>query len=268
MSYNERRFCVYFHKDKNTGQIKYIGSGALDSVSPRPWSKAGRTKEHLDAWETLEVFIIDKNLTKEEAVFLERKYILENDFSSLINKTIPTVVGKDILYEEVKEYFEVDSSSPSWISWKLQSGSATPGSFAGYKKTDSKKIYYKIRFKSKYYLAHRIVWVLYNKENLSGNLIVDHIDGNSENNSPENLRAVSQRENNQRKSIASNNTSGTTGVSWNSEGEYWLVTWVEGIRRKGKAFNPKVLFPELSKEDAKQKAKEFAIKFKESKLVV
>jgi hypothetical protein len=50
---------------------------------------------------------------------------------------------------------------------------------------------------------------------------VDHQDGNGSNNSWKNLRAVTHAENqkNARKSVA--NTSGTTGVCWNTQRNKW-----------------------------------------------
>lgn len=50
---------------------------------------------------------------------------------------------------------------------------------------------------------------------------VDHEDGNTQNNRWVNLRDVTGQQNQKNMKRASNNTSGFTGVSWNSQKERW-----------------------------------------------
>jgi len=64
---------------------------------------------------------------------------------------------------------------------------------------------------------HRILMnVVENK-----NVVIDHIDRNPLNNKRENLRITTQAKNSINKSIQSNNTSGVTGVVWNSANRNW-----------------------------------------------
>lgn len=68
------------------------------------------------------------------------------------------------------------------------------------------------------YLAHRLAWLyvygVFPK-------MIDHIDGNKINNAITNLREVSSQENQQNLTIASNNTSGVTGVSFSKSHCKW-----------------------------------------------
>ena len=50
---------------------------------------------------------------------------------------------------------------------------------------------------------------------------IDHEDGNNQNNRWKNLRDVTGQQNQMNMKKASNNTSGTTGVSWNSSKKKW-----------------------------------------------
>lgn len=82
---------------------------------------------------------------------------------------------------------------------------------------------------------------------------VDHIDGNSLNNSPSNLRWVSKKENQQNKSKHKNNTSGVTGVSFLQvrDYSYWRASWRdENGKQKSRSFS----VSEFGYEIARQKA--------------
>lgn len=67
--------------------------------------------------------------------------------------------------------------------------------------------------------AHQIAWVL-NYGELPSHC-VDHIDGNRENNSIENLRDVPQKINARNSKLSKNNTSGAAGVSWDQKNKKW-----------------------------------------------
>jgi len=71
---------------------------------------------------------------------------------------------------------------------------------------------------------------------------VDHIDGDTRNNSIENLRVVDNKTNcyNQNKRI--NNKSGVTGVHLINNGDglyYWVASWMQDGKHKGKLFSIK-----------------------------
>lgn len=69
------------------------------------------------------------------------------------------------------------------------------------------------------YKAHRLIW-LYHYGKWPEKLI-DHVNRNKSDNRIENLREVSQQENQRHTKIQSNNTSGHCGVSWNKPLGKW-----------------------------------------------
>jgi hypothetical protein len=80
--------------------------------------------------------------------------------------------------------------------------------------------------KTKWYV-HRILWVMRNGE-IDANLDVDHIDGNSLNNSVENLRLVSTAVNLRNQKQRKNNSTGVTGVHFTTNGggnTYAVAHW-------------------------------------------
>ena len=74
------------------------------------------------------------------------------------------------------------------------------------------------------YRTHRIVYVLNTMEDLSVDIIIDHVDSNPSNNLIGNLQAITRQKNSSKKSKHSNNTTGHTGVSWHSLSNSWRVS--------------------------------------------
>lgn len=83
-----------------------------------------------------------------------------------------------------------------WLYWKGKTGSRTFGRRAGCIKPNG---YVKVRLNGTYYQASRLIWVFHHGDTP---LQIDHIDANPTNNRIENLRAVTQAENQRcRKSV-------------------------------------------------------------------
>jgi len=81
---------------------------------------------------------------------------------------------------------------------------------------------YFIKINKKQYNAHRLAW-LYMTGKWPKNQI-DHIDHNPNNNTWTNLREVTILGNARNQSKAKNNTSGITGVSWNTSRKKFVAT--------------------------------------------
>jgi hypothetical protein len=82
------------------------------------------------------------------------------------------------------------------------------GMEAGNRRSDG---YIVVRFKEKRFLAHRLIWWLYMREQPE---IIDHKDRNRSNNRISNLRRATTQLNAVNSGIPSHNKSGAKGVSW------------------------------------------------------
>lgn len=78
-------------------------------------------------------------------------------------------------------------------------------------------------------LAHLVV-VLSGRE-IPNDHEVDHIDGDKNNNKPENLRVVTRRVNSCNRSIRSDNTSGITGIRWSDYHQHYVIRKTIGKTR-------------------------------------
>jgi hypothetical protein len=75
--------------------------------------------------------------------------------------------------------------------------------------------------RKKKYLLHRVIYFVY--YGIDPKDIVDHRDGDTINNRPDNLRIVSSTVNQRNQKMQSNNTSGFTGVYWNTSRNKWIA---------------------------------------------
>jgi hypothetical protein len=80
--------------------------------------------------------------------------------------------------------------------------------------------YKKIRLNNKFYYTHQIIFLMQH-----GYIpkLIDHIDGNSENNAIDNLRESNKSLNACNAKLQSNNTSGTKGVVWGKRENKWIA---------------------------------------------
>ena len=105
------------------------------------------------------------------------------------------------------------------FTWKVSRGRAKCGSVAGTLCRDAKCSRVKIRLLGKQRMAHRLAWLY--MTGLDPVTEIDHKDRNPLNNSFDNLRDVTHKENLENTGVRSDNTSGFKGVSWNSEDGKW-----------------------------------------------
>lgn len=180
---------VYVLRDCNL-VVKYVGEGRRDRFKV----KTGRSITYLEILRSGgSIEIICKNLTKVESQKMEEYFIYKYK-DSVINFQRQSTV-KTVEFEKMNDVFIVDSTSPSGLSWKKKIRNVR-STRAG---TVVKRGYYSVLYKGSFYKVHRIVWSLHNRKDLDVNLVVHHVDGNTSNNLPCNLQAVSQLENSNRK---------------------------------------------------------------------
>lgn len=128
------------------------------------------------------------------------------------------------------DIFEYDPSVPSCLVWKVSRGNVKAGEAAGSK---HKKGYMRVRYGSKNYLAHRIVYELCTGDKL-GDDQIDHKDGDATNNKIGNLRRATAFVQSQNLKQYISNTSGITGVrlTTNKGLEYAQAYWTEDGKKR------------------------------------
>lgn len=101
------------------------------------------------------------------------------------------------------------------LIWKKSSGTVKAGTPVN---SVSNRGYVVVQVNGKRYLAHRIIWLL-----VYGRLpvMLDHIDGNKQNNTIGNLREVNNTLNHWNERRRSTNKSGHKGVWWHKQSKRW-----------------------------------------------
>lgn len=232
------KYCVYLHRRKDNGKIFYIGMGN----SKRPYTKQ---KSKTNDWNLINnisghsVQIVEDNLTKDLAIELEE--FLLDFIPDLVNVHKTSCVTKE-LPDNISDYVYYDESSPTCLRWKdeyIVKRRNNNNNIAGTKS----KNYYVVCINYNKYPVHRVVMKLHG---LTSEDTCDHIDNNPLNNKIENLRFVSQRENNRNKKCHNgiprkNNISGVTGVSEtkikNKSGKFTYYAIVQWVDKEGKHKN-------------------------------
>lgn len=203
----ENDFYVYLHKDLD-GSTFYVGKGRNNRYK----DKSNRGK----AWKvkaqhgyTTEFY--SENLDESSALELETKLIKE--LKGLVNSSPASKLS--FTRSEYAEYFAVDSIACSGLARTnaVWTGNYLKGKLGsiGYISERNGKKYWRVKFKNKSIMIHRVIWILVNGD-IPDNQIIDHIDGNGLNNSIENLRIISKQLNCKNKTKNKNNTTGQTGV--------------------------------------------------------
>ena len=266
------KYCVYLHKDKE-GNVRYVGSGNRE----RPYSLTNRSKEHREMLNDLSVEIVKSGLSKREAIYLENELYNFNVSNGLLLNKVPPCAVNMLDYDAISMYVEYNESSKSKLVWKESDrfGKRCKGEQAG--SLDVSKGYYRVKILNKRYYVHRVIWVLFTKQDIPEGVVIDHIDRNGANNSISNLRVVSQSENmlnaersgrveKGRREYKRNtrNSSGVTGLYWSNINNVWMVEKrVKSVEYR-KRFNPRKLFPDLDQHTAKEKSFVIAVSFIES----
>jgi len=120
----------------------------------------------------------------------------------------------EITQNEALALFENRDGS---LYWKVSKGRTKAGNEAG---NLTENGYKRFRTGGKTYLVHRIVFLMHHGYMPE---FVDHIDGNKINNSIENLRAVSQSQNQWNSKLRTDNITGYKGVRWHKHAKKWTA---------------------------------------------
>jgi len=166
------------------------------------------------------------------------------------------------------EIFYYDETSPSCLRWAIDIWSGKGLTILSIKKntpagcihTDHHgKQYWQVQYKRKLYMVHRVIAEIFNKEISSK--VIDHIDGNSLNNSINNLRAETNKINSRNKA-RSKDTGLPVGIYLQDTGKncnnrhakYYVSTvYLDSGKKIQKKFN----IGKLGQEEAMRLAIEF-----------
>lgn len=99
--------------------------------------------------------------------------------------------------------------------------------------------YWLTKYKSKTVMVHKIIYEIFYNEKLKEDEYIDHINGDSFDNSIDNLRKVTRQQNYQNCKKRKDNSSGQTGVSYVEHGSRhgFVAYWQEDFKRRSKTFN-------------------------------
>ena len=156
--------------------------------------------------------------------------------------------------EELKEYFDYNPDTGIIIWKKTTNPLIKVGAEAGHERVKTKNLAYReIKFNYTQYKAHRLAYYMYHGIDPRNNDI-DHEDRNGLNNKINNLRLATRSDNSKNRSMAENNTSGVTGVTWDKKRGRWRAQ----LKLNGKH---KFLGYYLNIQDAEQARKEGEVKY-------
>jgi hypothetical protein len=161
------------------------------------------------------------------------------------------------------DYFHYDESSPTFLRWATDildtrgqvTAHAQRGKVAGKKNKDRSTVL----LHGKRYKVHRIIWEIFNGPIPSG-MVIDHIDGDYLNNAVNNLRPITQAENNRNATRRRDNASGVAGVSRGNNGRgtyYWTARWQDC---DGKSCQERFSINKLGEQEAFRLACEYRAK--------
>jgi len=133
-------------------------------------------------------------------------------------------------YEVAFDCFELDSSLPGGLRHSIhrpKSYFKDPRRYSMYQSTYAgnpagklsligKSYYWVISLCKSSTASHRVIWMLSNESYIPDGMIVDHEDGDTQNNSPSNLRICTPTESSLNRSVQCNNVTGLKGVVFNS----------------------------------------------------
>lgn len=117
----DKNYCVYLHRRKDTDEIIYIGEGRKARAKLTRLDK-GKNAKHQEIVKTVGIYheIYKENLTKVEAENLEQQLIktFKESGVPITNINSKATASKIYTREEFENLFYVDPTSPSGLRWK------------------------------------------------------------------------------------------------------------------------------------------------------
>ncbi|MDA5337795.1 HNH endonuclease [Stenotrophomonas maltophilia] len=129
------------------------------------------------------------------------------------NRSLPSVARLD-------ELFNYDHDTGQ-LTFKISQGAKRAGTAAG---CVGRNGYLLVRVDGNLYRAHRLIWSMYHGFD-PGLSVIDHANGDRQDNSIRNLRLADQHLNGLNARTSKANTSGRKGVHWDKARQRWLVTF-------------------------------------------
>ena len=227
----KRDYYIYFLYDKNN-VVRYIGRGHNRRYKDYS-NRSGEYKNIVDSGGRSEI-IVD-SLSKSEATELEGKYLrmfvgsVGQGFN-LVNKMKYGEYKQFLTYDECSSAFTIDDEFP-YLRY-TESSKTRPGKLVRQKHP---RKYATIPLKGVSTSMHRIIWVLYNKKDLSADFVVDHIDSDNTNNCPTNLQVLPQEQNVRKAKLKSD--TGFVGVTLDAGVRpRYIAVWTVDHKQYRKSF--------------------------------
>lgn len=129
--------------------------------------------------------------------------------------------------QRLEEVFEYRDGALFWKQKPHKYSMNVVGRRAG---TAATAGYWRVKLDGATYFEHRLIYALHNDGKCPE--VIDHIDGNKENNRVENLRAATISQNAHNAKLQARNTSGAKNVSWVKSKNRWRVFVTVNGKRK------------------------------------
>lgn len=128
--------------------------------------------------------------------------------------------SKDPSQERANELFSYEDGE--LIRRFTVSSRAKEGDNAGSRSTHG---YITVAIDKRRCYAHRVIWIMHNGDIPEG-MVIDHINGEKDDNRLENLRCITKRDNHRhRAKLNKNNKSGHPNVFWDERNNQWKVSF-------------------------------------------